>query len=175
MFWPLTFDLCHREGADQTWQAQVGSGTHLLFEWSIDGEHITISPDSQVRLCLFVYLFICLFVHCCFISQENLSSYHNGRPLVTVCSHGNFIVWPHWEATDMLTWWYLTQSYYFDATLTSCCPILLMVSTRVGSDKCQFVKLLVWLGWCWYLNSQPSTFETGPWPVSGKKTIVIIL
>ena len=38
---------------------------------------------------------------------------------------------------------YLTQSAYHDAVLTSPCIILLILSVKVGSDKCQFSKLLL--------------------------------
>ena len=37
---------------------------------------------------------------------------------------------------------YPTQAHYPDTVLTSPCPILLMPSTRLGSDKYQFCKSL---------------------------------
>ena len=62
-----------------------------------------------------------------FMSLQNLRLYQDGYRLVTVHTHGDFIVLPHW---------YPNQSY--------CpCPILLMPSTRLGSDKYQFYKSLV--------------------------------
>ena len=41
--------------------------------------------------------------------------------------------------------WYPTQSHYPDTRPASPCPILIMPSTWLGSDKYQFDKLLVWL------------------------------
>ena len=41
--------------------------------------------------------------------------------------------------------WYPTQSHYLDTELTSPCHILLVLSTRLESDKYQFNKSLVWL------------------------------
>ena len=76
--------------------------------------------------------------------------------LVTVCTHGNFIVLPHWET--LLPDWYPTQSHYPDTELTSSCPIILMPSARLGSNKCNICMSLIWLDWD--LNSRPSTRET---------------
>ena len=60
---------------------------------------------------------------------------------------------------------YLTQSHYLDTELTSPCPILLMPSSRLLSDKNQFYKSLfsfVWKPrlpilqiWCWALPIRP--------------------
>ena len=41
--------------------------------------------------------------------------------------------------------WYPTQSHYPDTQLTSPYPILIMLSTRLGSDKYPFWKSLIWL------------------------------
>ena len=40
--------------------------------------------------------------------------------------------------------WYHTHSQYPDAESTSPCPILLMLSSWLGSDKYKFYKSLVW-------------------------------
>ena len=58
----------------------------------------------------------------------------------------NFMVLPHWE-TRLLTPQpsYPTRSYYPNTVLTGSCPILLILSTRLGSDKYLFYKSLVWL------------------------------
>ena len=40
--------------------------------------------------------------------------------------------------------WYPTQSQYPDTDPTSSCPILIMPSSWLGSDKYQFYKLLIW-------------------------------
>ena len=42
---------------------------------------------------------------------------------------------------------YPTQSHYPDTLLTSPCPILLLSSARLDSDKYNFYKLLAWLRW----------------------------
>ena len=46
------------------------------------------------------------------------------------------------EAAGIMTQ-YLTQSHYYDTQLTSPSLLLLMQSTRLGSDKFQFNKSLV--------------------------------
>ena len=50
-----------------------------------------------------------------------------------VCTHGNFIVLPHWNTC------YPTQSYYPDTELTSACPILIMPSARL--------RIFLWVEW----------------------------
>ena len=50
------------------------------------------------------------------------------------------------QATSIMTV-YLSQSRYPDTELTSPCPILFILSTRLESDKHQFYKSLVSLGW----------------------------
>ena len=61
---------------------------------------------------------------------------------VTVHTHDDFIVLPQLR-NQMKR--YPTQSHYPDTELTSPCPILLMPTTKLGSDKYQFYKSLVWL------------------------------
>ena len=51
-----------------------------------------------------------------------------------------------------------TQSHYPDTEPTSPCPILIMSSTRLGSDKYQF-KSLVWLDQV----SNPQASDSNPW------------
>ena len=53
--------------------------------------------------------------------------------------------------------WYPTQSHYPDAELTSPCPILIMQNAKLGRDKCQFCKSVVWFDSD--LNSIPSKWE----------------
>ena len=48
------------------------------------------------------------------------------------------------QANNTMTW-YHTQSHYLDTEPTSPCPILIMPSTLLGSNKHQFYKLLLWL------------------------------
>ena len=64
----------------------------------------------------------------------------SGREMA-VHIHGHFIVLPHWEFRPPHTMTqYPTQSHYPVTELTSPCAILLMSSTRLGSDKYQFDK-----------------------------------
>ena len=46
-----------------------------------------------------------------------------------------------------------TQSHYPDTELTNLCHILIMLSDRVGSDKYQCYRSLVWLDWKPYSRS----------------------
>ena len=41
--------------------------------------------------------------------------------------------------------WYPTQPHYPDTTVTNLCPILLMLSARLGRDKYHYNRSLVWL------------------------------
>ena len=66
------------------------------------------------------------------------------------------------HATGTITW-YPTQSHYPDTELPSPCPILLMPSARLCSDKYQFDKFLVWLSP--HSNSRPSTQEAFTVPI----------
>ena len=50
-----------------------------------------------------------------------------------------------------------TQSHYPDTELIHCCPILVLMSTRLSRDKYKFCKSLVWLDW--HSNARPSTRE----------------
>ena len=52
---------------------------------------------------------------------------------------------PLGQQTASTMTWNLFQSYYPDNEPTSPCPILIMPSTWLGSDKYQFCKSLVWL------------------------------
>ena len=55
--------------------------------------------------------------------------------------------------------WYPTRSHYPDTEPTSPCPILIMPSTWLGSDKYQFYKSLIWLDH----GFNPTIFQTrGP-------------
>ena len=85
---------------------------------------------------------------CCFKSWQHLRSDQDGNWLMTVHIHGNFIVQPYWEIRPPgTTTQHPTLSRYPDTELTSPCPNLLIPSARLGSDKHQFYKSLVWLDW----------------------------
>ena len=67
---------------------------------------------------------------------------------MTVRTHGDFIVLPHWEIMPQ----YPTQSPYPDTELFNPCPILLMPSAWQGSDKYKslshwFDSIMVWIPW----------------------------
>ena len=64
-----------------------------------------------------------------------------GAVVLVLHFDGNFIVLPHWEIHTMPR--YPIQTAYSDASLTSPCPILIMPSTWLGSDKYQLYKALV--------------------------------
>ena len=57
--------------------------------------------------------------------------------LVTMHTHGDFIVLPHWETRVTR---YPTQSHHPVTKPTSPCPLLIMPSPRLGSDKYQFLR-----------------------------------
>ena len=54
---------------------------------------------------------------------------------------------PHWETSLLTPWPDMPQSHYPNIVITSPYPILLMLSTRLGSDAYQSYKSLVCLGW----------------------------
>ena len=80
-----------------------------------------------------------------FASFQYLRSYQDGYWLVTVRTHGDFIVLAHWEIRPPTRWPDIPLSHYPDSEITSICTTLLMQSTRLGSDKYQIYKPLVWL------------------------------
>ena len=57
--------------------------------------------------------------------------------LVTVCAHGDFIELSHWETRLLLPWPDITLSH---TEPTSPCPILVMLSAWLRSDKYQFLS-----------------------------------
>ena len=92
-----------------------------------------------------------------FTFWHHLRSYQAGYWLVTVDTHGDFIVLPYWKTRLSEPWrlysatlledqavstmlWYPTQSYFTDTEPASPCPILIMPSSWLGSDKYQFNK-----------------------------------
>ena len=79
-----------------------------------------------------------MFVCCYFTSWQHLRYYQDGYQLVTVSTQGHFIVLLHWEITISTMTWYPTRSHYPDNEPTSPCPILIMLSAWLQSDKFQF-------------------------------------
>ena len=65
-----------------------------------------------------------------------LRSYENGYRFVTVHTLGDFIELPYWE-TSLSVPWYFTESHYPNIEPTSPCPILVMPSNWLESDKYQ--------------------------------------
>ena len=60
-----------------------------------------------------------------------------------------------------------TQSHYPGTELTSPCPSLIIPSTYLGSDKYQFCKSLVWVGWeSNPRSSTPEAYAVPIWPPS---------
>ena len=99
-----------------------------------------------------------------FTSLQRLRLYLDGHWLVMVCTHGVLIVLPHWEIRLLETMtWYPAQSHYPDTELTSHCPILLMSSTRLGSDKYPFYNSLFLLDL--ELNYRSATHEARALPI----------
>ena len=66
-------------------------------------------------------------------------------------------VLPHWDHGACNLTYFPTQSYYPDINLTSSCPIIVMPSAWLSSDKYQLLKSLVWFGWV--LNSWTFTWK----------------
>ena len=82
-----------------------------------------------------------VFVCCCFTSKQHLRSYQNGYRPVTVRIHGDFYsAAPLGDQAPITMICYPTQSHYSDTEPTSPCPIIIMPSTWLGSDKFQFYK-----------------------------------
>ena len=68
------------------------------------------------------------------------------------------------QAVSTMTW-YPTQSHYHNTDLTSPCPILIMPSTWLGSDKYQFDKSLIltrlWIRTHDLLHAKPVLYRFG--------------
>ena len=78
-----------------------------------------------------VFGFVCLLLFYVLATSKIISG------CVPICNsvHGDFILLP--QATGTVNC-YLTQLHYPDTEPTSPCPILIMPSARLGSDKYQF-------------------------------------
>ena len=74
------------------------------------------------------------------------------------------------QATSTMT----TQAHYPDTRPTSPCPIIIMPSTWLGSDKYQFHKLFVWLdhGHWFDSNSQSLAREVRALPIRQRCLVV---
>ena len=88
----------------------------------------------------------------CFTVVGQASPVGDGYQLVTVHTHGNFIELPHWNTMTC----YPTPSHYPDTEPPSPCPILILLSARLWSDKHQ----LVWLNQDLKMQGQ----DPNPWP-----------
>ena len=86
--------------------------------------------------------YLCLFVFCCFTSLQHLRSYQDGYRLVTVSTHGDFIVLPHWKTGPPAP---LPDIPLNHIILRLSQPVLIMLSTWLISDKYKFYTSLVWL------------------------------
>ena len=68
---------------------------------------------------------------------------------------------------------YPTQSHYPDYVLTSPCPILALPSAGLRSDKYQFYKSSVWLGW--NSNLGPCTQKARALPNQPPRAVYILI
>ena len=93
------------------------------------------------------YTVHCMFLCCCFASQQHLRPYQDWYPLARVHTHDHWLysAAPLGNQANNTMIWYPSQSHYPDTEPTSPCPILIMLSTWLGSYKYQFYKSLVWL------------------------------
>ena len=73
-----------------------------------------------------------------FTFWQHRRSYQDRYQLVAVCTHGNFTVLPSWKTRPPVG--PMTQSYYPDTEPTSPCPILIMLSVRLGGYKYQLLS-----------------------------------
>ena len=63
-----------------------------------------------------------------------------------VCTHGNFIVLPHWGTRPISNVvWYSTEPHFPDNEPTSSWPLQIILCSWLGRDKYKFYKSLVWL------------------------------
>ena len=90
------------------------------------------------------------FKVCCssFTSPQHLRSYQDRYWLMTVWTHYDFVsAAPLGNQAIYTMTQYLTQPHHPDIELTSPFPILVRLRTKLGSDKYQSFKCLIWLNW----------------------------
>ena len=78
-------------------------------------------------------------------------------------SRWHYIAAPPWNQAASIH--YPTQSHYPNLELTSPCPILLILSSKLGSGNYQFDNLLVWHDWeqnCWSPTREASALMNLP-------------
>ena len=81
---------------------------------------------------LWPMLLVCLLLSYILATSKVIIS---GR-LMTVCTHGDFIMLPHWESRPPAPWPDIPLTHIIsDTVLTSPCPFLIMLSAWLGSDK----------------------------------------
>ena len=84
---------------------------------------------------------VSLLVGCSLTSLQHLSLYQDRYQLVTVHTHGDFVeCCSTGSLTTSIMTWYPIQSFYPNTEPTSPCPILIMSSAWLGSDKYQFLS-----------------------------------
>ena len=107
-----------------------------------------------------------------FTSLQHLRSYQDGYCLTFDSAHSweRHISTPQGNQATVTISRYPTHSHYPDIETTSLCPILIMLSTRIGSDKNQFHKMLVWLNW--ELNSRSPAHEARALPIRPPRPVV---
>ena len=72
----------------------------VLKFWPSQSTGLTNSYLSIISLMLGINMFVC-----CFTSKQHLRSYQNGYWLMTVCSHGDFIVLTYWDTSHQQALW----------------------------------------------------------------------
>ena len=104
---------------------------------SVDAYLITLTVEGYIKCVLLgrsVRRGFCWFVVVLRPSKD-LGSYQDGYRLVTVRTHGNFIVLLHWDTKPLAPWPVIPLS---QVVLTLSQPVLIMPSARLGSGKYQF-------------------------------------
>ena len=97
-----------------------------------------------VRLNLALCAMVPLWVGCwTFRSWHHLRSFQDRYWLVMVHTHGDLIVLTHWEIRPSASWPDIPLSA--DTEPTGPCNIIVVFSARLGIDKYQSYKSLVWL------------------------------
>ena len=104
----------------------------------------TQTPHRYIHTCIITWWLNWLLVGCwSFISWQYLRSYQDRYRHVTVHNHGDFVNCSAAlladQATSTMTE-YPTQLHYPDSEPTSPCPVLVMSSARLGSNKYQFLS-----------------------------------
>ena len=118
---------------------------------------------SPLCICIsraFAFTLSSRLLHTCSNSNANATQMNKRNPSFTCDTAHSLILYSATSLGDQTTST-MTQHprhwHYPNTVLTTPCPILLMLSSRLGCSKYQFCKSLSWLSW--YLISQTSAEE----------------